>query len=235
MGGGSRLIMDMDIGTYRRLQKRDTWPSQYAWQALTQEARDTAFVLAHLITDCHWAQDAHIIAETIAELRQYPRTDLPQTMTHLQALADAGFAVEMHGNWALHHQTLHFLARERVSIKFEGKNQLPEPGLLPLNSRFPRTSSLDELIPWLYSDLVHTVTEEDDLSVLGAAAGDIVLLRLVDDPTEHDYEDISDEMPRSALGQPLRLQRWTSDTFGYRLVAHIRLGPAAAQGQGPNL
>lgn len=233
--GGGRLGMDMDIGMYRRLQTRDTWPSQYAWQALTQEARDTAFVLAHLITDCHWAQDVHTIAETIAELRQYPKTDLARTMTHLQALADAGFAVEMHGSWALHHQAPRFLARERVSIRFESNNQLPEPGLLPLNSRFPRTSSLDELIPWLYSDLVHTVTEEDDLSVLGAAAGDAVILRLVGDPNEHDYEDISDAMPRSAWDKPLRLQRWTEDHFGYRLVAHIRLGPAAAQGQGPNL
>lgn len=80
----------------------------------------------------------------------------------------------------------------------------------------------------MFGDLMHTVTDRDDFSALGAVAGDLVVLRVVSDPNEHDFEDVDEETPSLAWGSPRHLKRWTLDTFGYRLIAHIRLGQAAS-------
>ena len=101
-------------------------------------------------------------------------------------------------------------------------------GRVSLTAQSRQATSLDDLIPWIFGDLVHTVTDRDDFSALGAVAGDLVVLRVVGDPNEHDVEDVGEETPSLAGGSPRHLKRWTEDVFSYRLVAHIRLGQGAS-------
>jgi len=229
MGGGGRdSHMDFLMGFKMVSQAPRPCPSRDAWQALTQDARDTAYVIAQLTAEYHFAPDDFAITEVLAGLHDHSMPHCAQTRTHLHALAAAGFATEQHGLWAVHPQTLRFLAGTRIPALSAWSAPLPEPGLLPLNAQSRQTASLDDLIPWMFGDVMHTVTERDDFSVLGAVAGDLVVLRVVSDPNEHDFEDVGEETPDLAWGNPRHLQRWTSDTFAYRLIAHIRLGQAAS-------
>lgn len=229
MGSGGRdSHMDFLLGFKTVSPAPHPLRSRDAWQALTQDARDTAYAAAQLIAEYHFAPDDFAITEVLTDLHEHYLPDFEQTRTHLHALAAAGFATEQHGLWAIHPQTLRFLAGTRMPALSAWSAPLPEPGLLPLNAQSRQTSSLDDLIPWTFGDLVHTVTERDDFSVLGAVAGDLVVLRVVGDPNEHDFEDVGEETPSLAWGSPRHLKRWTEDVFGYRLVAHIRLGQAAS-------
>lgn len=88
------------------------------------------------------------------------------------------------------------------------------------------TVSLDELIPWVYGDLVHIVTEWDDLSALGAVHGDRVILRETRAPDARDYVEARVPVTSPTWRPGLHLRRWAGEASGYRLVAHIHLSPA---------
>lgn len=188
-----------------------------AWQALKPEERRTALCAGVLTNELGRAPSAEEINEGLYGLDQYQ----PTTTAQLGELAKAGFVQETYGSWQVHPATLRLLAR--------GQWKWDPPAPMLKNDRFQEApfEGVEQLVPWWYGDTARVLTANDNFMAIGAAPGDVVLLRTLE-------PDTSCFQLYSLQGEGLELRPWQEGDGRYdgtRVVAHLRLFGAPGQEQ----
>ncbi|MBZ9752159.1 hypothetical protein GO986_12010 [Deinococcus sp. HMF7620] len=176
------------------------------WHALPQVTRHLAHSIASLTDQLSRAPSAEELSETLSD-----PPDLPTTMVHLQSLMDGHFVQHSCGSYQVHPETLRLLASE----------PWPSPPLPVLKNNRPHEGHSTELVPWWYGDTVRIIQDTDDFQVLGAVAGDIVVLRTVQDGAEGCFTQAFHYPEGGSTLKP-----WTADRTNFDLVvlivAHLR-------------